>query len=757
MGAYGLAVAAAFAVALAVLMSVSPTSTVEAADIAVGTDNTATVEPGDTAVMTVPGRIVRFTIDGDNSTSTGSFASGGGQTIACSDDAACDTGTEDGDGDAATPETDVANSIQVKLDIDEDAADGFIIVKTATVIAADGTVGSATSTIVITVKTQPVAASLTAKATSTTIQADPVASPVGDGTDPDRTTITATVKNDAKEPVGKAHETLTFITTLGTLTCDASAAVNETGPPPITLGTIGAASGVQVCQIRTVLDDVGTADVNELGTATVTLVGAGREGTATVTITHGNLDPASVDVTFYGDADAISAEVEQGSIEVSGSVFVVLTVTDAAGNPVKNQEPEAAEKDALVSPTEGGNTVETDYEVNKLDKDGKVAIPACAAHAAVTQADVDNDPTAGPVTLGSSGTNDDGQCVVQVTATPDDTSTTGTNEASTRGTHTLNFALGKFAASASLEVAGGPASIESDAPEYVEPLSDTTITVTVRDDEGVLVGETDINVIKVAGDGLAEGKAAADGAQTSNGSSTFSYAAGLEGQVVFRVIAGSGDGAVRDIITLTVGFPDMDCPDGTSVAYGESCPDVECPDGTSVGNGETCPDVECPDGTSVANGESCPDVECSDGTSVGNGETCPDIECPDGTSVADGETCPEPEPVAPEAGTLTVQGNLGSYSGGSLDDFAAAADASCPGGSQIAAQDADGAWQLWSSTAPAFVNIGFNTAFADGFDGATLVWVTSCEADAMDSETGMEEGSMAEGSMAEGSTEGNGS
>ena len=69
----------------------------------------------------------------------------------------------------------------------------------------------------------------------------------------------------------------------------------------------------------------------------------------------------------------------------------------------------------------------------------------------------------------------------------------------------------KLTASVEIEVAGGPSTIESDAPEYVDPLSDTTITVTVRDDEGVLVGETDINVIKVAGDGLAEGKATEGG------------------------------------------------------------------------------------------------------------------------------------------------------------------------------------------------------------------------------------------------------
>ena len=113
-----------------------------------------------------------------------------------------------------------------------------------------------------------------------------------------------------------------------------------------------------------------------------------------------------------------------------------------------------------------------------------------------------------------------------------------------------------------IEVAGAPASIESDAPEYVDPLSDTTITITVRDDEGVLVGETDHHVrARSPATASIEGKATATDAVTKDGSATFSYAAGLEGQVVFRVIAGSGPGAVRDIIvSLQVGEPVEDPP-----------------------------------------------------------------------------------------------------------------------------------------------------------------------------------------------------
>ena len=543
LGASALVVAAAFAVAFAVLVSPTTTETVEAADVTV-TNGTATVQPGDTAVITQAGRIVRFTIDGDNSTSTGSFASGSGQTIACSDDAPCDTGTEDADSDTSTPETDVADSITVKLDIDEDSEDGFIIVKYAVVITATGTVGDPTDagTIVLTVTTQPKPASLSAKATSTTLQADPVDGPQNDGTDPDRTTITATVKNDQDPAVGMAGQTLTFITTVGNLDCDGVG----TGDAP-----------AQVCQADTRVDNAGTSDVNELGTVEVTLLGAGREGTSTITVTHATLDSATVEVTFYGDPDSVEAAAEQNSVEVGGSVLVVLTVKDAAGSPVKGQSPTAAKEDAIVGPAENANTISTNFKVNKLDSKGKVAIPACEAHDAVLAAAATAE---NPETLGSSGTNDDGQCVVQVTANEDDDTTANVDESSARGVNTLSFALNKLSASAEVEVAGPAASIESDAPGYVDPLSDTKIMVTVRDDEGVLVGATRINVIKVAGDGLTEGKATADDAMTTNGSSTFTYAAGLADEVVFRVIAGTGDDAVRDIITLTVGEPEVEEP-----------------------------------------------------------------------------------------------------------------------------------------------------------------------------------------------------
>ena len=60
-----------------------------------------------------------------------------------------------------------------------------------------------------------------------------------------------------------------------------------------------------------------------------------------------------------------------------------------------------------------------------------------------------------------------------------------------------------------------------------------------------------------------------EGARTKNGTAKFSYAAGLEGQVVFRVIAGTGTGAIMDIITLTVGEAMPEEPDMPAMPDGE--------------------------------------------------------------------------------------------------------------------------------------------------------------------------------------------
>ncbi len=533
-------IAAAFAVAFAVLITSSPT-TVEAKDVIVGGTNTAKVEPGDTAVITVANaEIVRFTIDGENSTSTGSFASGGDQTLACSDDGSCDTGV---DGDNA----DIDGSVQVKLNVDEDSADGFIILR-YTIVLTDTLAVPTTetsTTVVITVTTEPKPARLAVKAASTTINAD--GSAAGGSTQ-----IRATVTNNQKTKDGMNDERITFITTLGTLNCPASG-VNPTN--------IAAAQNVQWCQVWTSTSNF-TGDTGADGNAVVTLTGGNREGTATITVTHGTLDAQTLEVTLFGDAKNLVAEAEQDSIEVGGSVFVVLTVTDGADNPVKGVQPEAGDEE-VVGPEDDSNLVTTAvdedgaYNVNKDKKtQGEIEkgdIPACGP---VTEVVAIPDQTPDPVVgvFASTGTNDDGQCVVEVTATPD-VAGTADNEASARGVHTINFVLGDLEASVEIEVAGAPSSLETSPAtgSYLVPLSDNEVIITVRDDEGVLVGETTVEVLKVQGDGLIEG--ITDGSvTTTNGIGKFTYTAPLsEGTAVFRIRAGKGDARVQHVLELNTG------------------------------------------------------------------------------------------------------------------------------------------------------------------------------------------------------------
>ena len=521
-------VAAAFAVALAVLVS----STAEAIEPGKSDTVEITVDPSDGS------GVVRVEIDG-LSTASGSFDSNDGQDIVCNDNGKCDVG-EDTDNDAATENVKANGSVFLVVNIDADSADGFILLKITNVLASGGPVTTYQS---INVETLPKPDTLNAKAESTTIQAKPDTT-----SEVDQTTITATVKSDEDEPQGMVGQTLTFITTLGNVDCD-----------------VGGNAPSQVCQIDTIADDVTTTDADEMGTATVTLFGGGREGTATVTITHATLDSATVTVTFYGDPDNLAAEADQGSVEVGGGVFVVLTVTDAAGFPVKGVEPAAPAKDAIVGPEEKSNPVKTDFDVNKLDAKGKLAVPACEAHAEITEANAQPDAVP-PVlaTLGSSGTNDDGECAVLVSAPADNDETATSDESATRGVNTLNFVLNKLEASVELDVAGSPATIVTDPPSgsYIDPLSDNTITITVRDDEGVLVGKTKVEIVKVEGFGLVEGIAGvgevpdfdANSENTANGEASFNYTAPLSAStVVFRIRAGSSANPPEQVLQLHVG------------------------------------------------------------------------------------------------------------------------------------------------------------------------------------------------------------
>ena len=162
---------------------------------------------------------------------------------------------------------------------------------------------------------------------------------------------------------------------------------------------------------------------------------------------------------------------------------MVLTVTDDADNPVSRctvAQPAAKDKDAgsdkdankvttsqseRMSPT----PPPTPYNVNK-DVDSNGAVDKVATSRPVSRIEERSRSPAEDAAYArggrrsrSTGTNDDGQCVVEVNAPPaDPDDDTPGDQAATRGVNTLNFVLAKLTASAEIEVAGAPADIATD-------------------------------------------------------------------------------------------------------------------------------------------------------------------------------------------------------------------------------------------------------------------------------------------------------
>ena len=115
----------------------------------------------------------------------------------------------------------------------------------------------------------------------------------------------------------------------------------------------------------------------------------------------------------------------------------------------------------------------------------------------------------------------------------------------------------KLTASAEIEVAGAPADISTDPAEgsYVGLLSETKVTVTVTDDEGVLVGETKLRIRRLEGGGLVEGAATGDdGTTTKDGQASVTFTApSRPGVVTFVIDAGKGTTPYRESLTLNIG------------------------------------------------------------------------------------------------------------------------------------------------------------------------------------------------------------
>ena len=406
--------------------------------------------------------------------------------------------------------------------------------------------------------------------------------------------------------------------------------------------TCGTTSGVLGCTVRSGSD----------GTVQVSLNGANRPGTATVTATSGSVT-ASADVVLYGSPKTISANIAEGSLELGDSTFVVVKVIDSAGNGVSGINPFVAGGGKAPSgPAADSVAVGTSDTVDKA-KAGKSAI-------------VDGNRVAANVdTPGCSyGTNAKGECVVQVTAT----NAPGTSKDASRGTHTVTvqgpeeIKADARQVSVNVDVAGPSDSMSHDAPERIDTLTELKVTVTAVDDNGVRVGSVPFLVEQIEG----------AGSVISSSSST------RDGQASFTFISSTGDGAVTFFVR--------------------------------VGHVTTGNKVNITDTITVQVGDA--------------------MEEPDEPAMPE-----EPEePAMPEAASLSGSGALRIFSGGSVADLGAAAEAACPGGADIWLQDGDGTWQRYSTSRPAFTNAPFNAAFAGGFDGATAVFVSSCEADAMENE-----------------------
>lgn len=531
-----LAVIVAFSVVLTTTQRVeaqaAPDHTLANAD-----NSVSDVAPGDTVRIEVTSAFAQVSITGTADGVGGSFAANDGQSISCGDGNTCDRDTD-------------ASEVAVDLTVDADSGEGFILLSV-------GGLGATTSTKVINVSKTNLVGSFEITASPTTIAA-------ADGT----STLTILVKDAQTTPEGQNGESVTLVTTLGSIECVPG---TET----------------QACSVTTA-DSSGITGVTDgtPGYATVTLNGKGVEGQAVVTARIGTLTD-SVTVTLFGTAKNLTAEPEQGSVEIGGSVFVVLTATDDAGNPVSGLQIAPVSDEEVVGPSDDAVLVATEkttpapatgdslvgrgYSEDKPAVGDAAAIPACGDDNTDTDADTSGlqelfGPNDGTGDAGE-GTNDKGQCVVYVTATED---TEDATKSATRGVHTLNFAIGDVKASATIEVAGSPHSITTDAPASVDPASVTEITVSVWDDTNVLVGITSVKVRKVDGGGLIEDQGEGGSEMTTNGQSKFTFIAPSSAGTA-EILITVGDVSQR--VAITIGEPEdtgptvVELTDGPASTY----------------------------------------------------------------------------------------------------------------------------------------------------------------------------------------------
>ena len=521
LGAYGLAGVAAFAVAVALMLTVSSTPTAEAALQSKNAEGNfvplagGNAGNGDTVYVQATGtEYIEFEISTTGSASasfTHADADDDGQSIVCQAAGTCDADTADA-------------GVTVAVKIDDDSGKGVVFVKQTQITGTNPTV--TTEAINITVAQVPT--TLTAKLAATSINA-------GVGTaDPGRTLLNIRLTDE--NGAGIAGKAITVVSTRALLsrpndTEDGTDSLMHTvGDEDVTLlGFSSADTGVLAGTVTTTTDanNDTSDDPDTSGFARVAVEGGGAAGISTITVTQGELT-RSVELVLHGPVKAIEAAAEQSAIEVGGETFIVVTATDSAGNPVADQQVTVKTKGGITPPAKLDVAVTDNKLVNK-DKKGagkvdKGDIPSCFAHAEVP---ADAGPPVVVAEFASTGTNTDGQCVIQVSAP----NPPGTTDDTARGTHTIVLVAngtggtgpkGVNEATVEIAVGGAPAAIETDASERIDPSDEITVNITVVDDEAVRVGSVVIEVLQTDGGGLITADAADS---TSDGRAKFSYLA----------------------------------------------------------------------------------------------------------------------------------------------------------------------------------------------------------------------------------------
>ena len=288
-----------------------------------------------------------------------------------------------------------------------------------------------------------------------------------------------------------------------------------------------------------------TAQICSAASNTTFTLTASTPGVATVTVkpaTAGALT-ATAKVTFYGTATTITAVPDASAIQVGDKTFVVVTVTDATGNPVVRTF--AAGDVTVAGPTTSAVKVTTKLNVPKEvgTADGDFAdageLPHCDATTPTTPAAVTT-----PANYLAGGTNAAmGKCVIEVMAPK-------TPTMAARGNHMVTVKLNATTSvTATIRVSGAPHAIKTDAPTSVDALSSTNVAVTVHDDADMPVGSVPLQVDQISG----EGKVTVAPTMTKDGKATFTYVAPLDGMAVFRIAAGTGAEQVTEVVRINIG------------------------------------------------------------------------------------------------------------------------------------------------------------------------------------------------------------